>query len=180
VRVPLTNASLTDCVFEVERAPRWMKSTRCSRPRRKANWPASWATRNARWCRSITRPIRASSIVDALSTLVINGTQVKIYAWYDNEWGYVNRTAELVQTGRRRGTAEPCAQRLSPDVRQYLLVTGNYWAFTLTDGALRMLVVLHFHQLGYSPLQVALLFLFYECSASSPTCSAAGWARASA
>lgn len=52
--------------------------------------------------------------------------------------------------------------RLSPVVRQYLLITGNYWAFTLTDGALRMLVVLHFHQLGYSPLQVALLFLFYE------------------
>ena len=52
--------------------------------------------------------------------------------------------------------------RLSPDVRQYLVITGNYWAFTLTDGALRMLVVLHFHELGYSPLQVALLFLFYE------------------
>lgn len=52
--------------------------------------------------------------------------------------------------------------RLSPQVRQYLLITGNYWAFTLTDGALRMLVVLHFHQLGYSPLQVAMLFLFYE------------------
>jgi predicted MFS family arabinose efflux permease len=52
--------------------------------------------------------------------------------------------------------------RLSPDVRQYLLITGNYWAFTLTDGALRMLVVLHFHTLGYSPLQVAMLFLFYE------------------
>ncbi len=52
--------------------------------------------------------------------------------------------------------------QLSPDVRQYLIVTGNYWMFTLTDGALRMLVVLHFHQLGYSPLQIALLFLFYE------------------
>ncbi|MBL8261424.1 MAG: organoarsenical effux MFS transporter ArsJ [Xanthomonadaceae bacterium] len=52
--------------------------------------------------------------------------------------------------------------RLSSDVRQYLLITGNYWAFTLTDGALRMLVVLHFHALGYSPLQVAMLFLFYE------------------
>ena len=52
--------------------------------------------------------------------------------------------------------------RLTPEVRQYLLVTGNYWAFTLTDGALRMLVVLHFHQLGYSPLQIAALFLFYE------------------
>lgn len=48
------------------------------------------------------------------------------------------------------------------DVRQYLLVTGNYWAFTLTDGALRMLVVLHFHALGYTPLEIAALFLFYE------------------
>ncbi|SED32158.1 organoarsenical effux MFS transporter ArsJ [Pseudomonas anguilliseptica] len=52
--------------------------------------------------------------------------------------------------------------RLGPEVRQYLLVTGNYWAFTLTDGALRMLVVLHFHSLGYTPLQIAALFLFYE------------------
>ncbi|MDE1460795.1 organoarsenical effux MFS transporter ArsJ [Spartinivicinus poritis] len=51
---------------------------------------------------------------------------------------------------------------LSPTVRQYLLVTSNYWAFTLTDGALRMLVVLHFHGLGYTPLEIALLFLFYE------------------
>jgi predicted MFS family arabinose efflux permease len=51
---------------------------------------------------------------------------------------------------------------LTPDVRQYLLITGNYLAFTLTDGALRMLVVLHFYQLGYSPLQVAMLFVFYE------------------
>lgn len=52
--------------------------------------------------------------------------------------------------------------RPAPEVRQYLLVTGNYWAFTLTDGALRMLVVLHFHALGYTPLQIAALFLFYE------------------
>lgn len=51
---------------------------------------------------------------------------------------------------------------LSKDVRQYMLVTFNYWNFTVTDGALRMLVVLHFHQLGYSPLQIASLFLFYE------------------
>ena len=52
--------------------------------------------------------------------------------------------------------------QLTPQLRQYLLVTSNYWAFTLTDGALRMLVVLHFHQLGFSPLEIALLFLFYE------------------
>src|SRR6476659_5659509 len=47
-------------------------------------------------------------------------------------------------------------------VRDYVLVTAAYWAFTLTDGALRMLVLLHFHQLGYTPLQIASLFLFYE------------------
>ncbi len=51
---------------------------------------------------------------------------------------------------------------LSPQIRQYLIVTGNYWAFTLTDGALRMLVVLHFHAQGFTPLQIASLFLFYE------------------
>ncbi|KFZ36803.1 MFS transporter permease [Shewanella mangrovi] len=51
---------------------------------------------------------------------------------------------------------------LSPAVRQYLLITGNYWAFTLTDGALRMLVVLYFNDLGYGPLAIAMLFLFYE------------------
>ncbi|MEM6709309.1 MAG: organoarsenical effux MFS transporter ArsJ [Pseudomonadota bacterium] len=45
---------------------------------------------------------------------------------------------------------------------RYAVVTGSYWSFTLTDGALRMLVVLYFHQLGYSPLQVALLFVLYE------------------
>jgi len=51
---------------------------------------------------------------------------------------------------------------LSDDIKQYLIITGNYWAFTLTDGALRMLVVLHFHNLGYQPLEIASLFLFYE------------------
>lgn len=51
---------------------------------------------------------------------------------------------------------------LSKEVRQYMLVTFNYWNFTVTDGALRMLVVLYFHQLGYSALEIASLFLFYE------------------
>ena len=52
--------------------------------------------------------------------------------------------------------------KLSASVRQYMVVTANYWAFTLTDGALRMLVVLHFHSQGYAPLEIAALFLFYE------------------
>lgn len=47
-------------------------------------------------------------------------------------------------------------------LRNYALVTGGYWAFTLTDGALRMLVLLHFHRLGYSPVAIAFLFLAYE------------------
>jgi predicted MFS family arabinose efflux permease len=47
-------------------------------------------------------------------------------------------------------------------VRNYVLVTAGYWAFTLTDGALRMLVLLHFHELGYSPVSIAFLFLAYE------------------
>ncbi len=51
---------------------------------------------------------------------------------------------------------------LSKSVRQYMIVTFNYWNFTITDGALRMLVVLYFHDLGYSTLAIASLFLFYE------------------
>ena len=47
-------------------------------------------------------------------------------------------------------------------LQQYGIVTANYWAFTLTDGALRMLVVFHFHELGYSTFEIAFLFLFYE------------------
>src|SRR3981189_1231500 len=44
----------------------------------------------------------------------------------------------------------------------YAVVTGAYWGFTLTDGALRMLVLLHFHKLGYTPVNLAFLFLLYE------------------
>jgi len=48
------------------------------------------------------------------------------------------------------------------NLRNYIVITGAYWGFTLTDGALRMLVLLHFFHLGYSPVQLAFLFLFYE------------------
>lgn len=48
------------------------------------------------------------------------------------------------------------------DIKSYALVTAAYWGFTLTDGALRMLVLLYFHNLGYSPLEVAILFVLYE------------------
>ncbi len=97
VRVPLTNASLTDCVFEVERATTVEEVNELLRNAAEGELKGVLGYE--------TRPLVSidflhdprSSIVDALSTLVINGTQVKIYAWYDNEWGYVNRTAELVR-----------------------------------------------------------------------------------
>ena len=97
VRVPLTNASLTDCVFEVERA------TTVAEVNALLKAAAEGELKDILGFEE--RPLVSidylhdprSSIVDALSTMVINGTQVKIYAWYDNEWGYVNRTIELVR-----------------------------------------------------------------------------------
>jgi len=58
----------------------------------------------------------------------------------------------------------PAAAAPSPaiGIRNYAIVTAAYWALTLTDGALRMLVLLHFNQLGYTPVQLAVLFLLYE------------------
>lgn len=50
----------------------------------------------------------------------------------------------------------------SANFKNYILVTLAYWGFTLTDGALRMLVLLYFNQIGYTPIQIAFLFLFYE------------------
>lgn len=95
VRVPLLNASLTDCVFEVAR-------------------PTTAEEVNALFAQAAAGPLKGilgyearplvstdytddprSTIVDGPSTLVVDGTQVKVYAWYDNEWGYVNRMAEL-------------------------------------------------------------------------------------
>ncbi len=51
---------------------------------------------------------------------------------------------------------------MTKNLRNYFVITIGYWTFTLTDGAIRMLVVLFFHQLGYSPFEVAMLFIFYE------------------
>lgn len=95
VRVPLLNASITDCVFEVER-------------------PTSADEVNALFKAAADGPLRGilgyeerplvsadyvndtrSSIVDAPSTMVVNGTQVKIYAWYDNEMGYAHRLVDV-------------------------------------------------------------------------------------
>ncbi len=97
IRVPLANASLTDCVFEVSRATTVEEVNDLLR-RAADNELKDILGYEERPLVSIdykTDP--RSSIIDALSTMVVHGTQVKIYAWYDNEWGYANRTAELVR-----------------------------------------------------------------------------------
>ena len=104
VRVPLTNASLTDCVFEVERTTTVGEVNgllRAASGQGPLHGILGYEERPLVSIDYKTDP--RSSIVDALSTRVINGTQVKIYAWYDNEWGYVNRTAELaIKVGSAR------------------------------------------------------------------------------
>ncbi|WIV50435.1 ArsJ-associated glyceraldehyde-3-phosphate dehydrogenase [Marivivens sp. LCG002] len=97
VRVPLLNASLTDCVFEVERTTTVEEVNALFEKAAQGDLKGILGYE--------TRPLVStdyvndarSSIVDAPSTMVINGTQVKIYAWYDNEWGYANRLVDVAR-----------------------------------------------------------------------------------
>jgi glyceraldehyde 3-phosphate dehydrogenase len=98
IRVPLLTGSLTDCVFQVKRDTTARRSTRCSRPPAKPpRSRASSPTRRARSSPSTSRATLPLATIDALSTMVVNKRMVKIYAWYDNEWGYSNRMAELTR-----------------------------------------------------------------------------------
>ena len=97
VRVPLTNASLTDCVFEVEKPTDAQTVNRLLKEAAEGQLKGILGYEERPLVSIDYRTDPRSSIVDALSTRVINGTQVKIYAWYDNEWGYANRTAELAR-----------------------------------------------------------------------------------
>ena len=96
VRVPLTNASITDCVFELERGVTEQEVN---------GWFKQAANNELKGILGYEeKPLVSidyktdprSCTIDALSTMVINNTQLKLYAWYDNEWGYANRTAELM------------------------------------------------------------------------------------
>ena len=97
VRVPLANASITDCVFEVERPTTeaeinaWMKEA----AEGELKGILGYEEKPLVSIDYKTDP--RSSVVDALSTMVVNGTQVKLYTWYDNEWGYSNRLVDLTE-----------------------------------------------------------------------------------
>ena len=97
VRVPLTNASLTDCVFEVERATSAEEVNQLLKTAAEGELKDILGYEERPLVSIDYKTDPRSSIIDALSTMVVNGTQVKIYAWYDNEWGYANRTVELAK-----------------------------------------------------------------------------------
>ena len=96
-RVPLANASLTDCVFEVERATTAVEVNALLNAAAQGELIGILGYEERPLVSVDYKTDPRSSIIDALSTMVINGTQVKIYAWYDNEWGYANRTVELAK-----------------------------------------------------------------------------------
>ncbi len=95
--LPLLNASLTDCVFEVERETNVEEVN--------ALFKAAAEGELSGILGYETRPLVSadyvndarSGIIDAPSTMVVNGTQVKIYAWYDNEWGYACRLVDVAR-----------------------------------------------------------------------------------
>lgn len=98
VRVPLTNASLTDCVFELETPTTVAAVNALLKDASQSSSLKNILGFEERPLVSIDyRTDPRSCIVDALSTMVVNDTQLKLYLWYDNEWGYANRTSELVR-----------------------------------------------------------------------------------
>lgn len=97
VRVPLLNASLTDCVFEVARPTTVEEVNELLRSAAEGPLAGILGYEERPLVSVDYKDDARSGVVDALSTMVTNETQVKVYAWYDNEWGYANRLAELTR-----------------------------------------------------------------------------------
>ena len=97
VRVPLANASLTDCVFEVERDTTEAEVNAMLKAAAENGLKGVMGYEERPLVSIDYKTDPRSCIIDALSTMVVNKRQVKIYAWYDNEWGYVNRCIELLR-----------------------------------------------------------------------------------
>ncbi|WP_114325824.1 ArsJ-associated glyceraldehyde-3-phosphate dehydrogenase [Candidatus Colwellia aromaticivorans] len=97
IRVPLANASITDCVFEVARGTTVEEVNLLLKQAAEGQLKDIMGFEERPLVSIDYRTDPRSCIIDALSTMVVNGTQVKLYVWYDNEWGYANRTAELAR-----------------------------------------------------------------------------------
>ena len=107
VRVPLLNASLTDCVFEVKRATSVKEVNGLLQAAAEGPLKGILGYEERPLVSVDFKDDPHSAIVDAPSTMVVDRTQVKILAWYDNEWGYVNRMVELAQKVARSLPAQP-------------------------------------------------------------------------
>ncbi len=97
VRVPLLNASLTDCVFEVSRPTTVEEVNQLFKTAAEGELKGLLGYEERPLVSVDYKDDPRSSIIDALSTMVVDGTQVKVLAWYDNEWGYSCRMAEMAQ-----------------------------------------------------------------------------------
>ncbi len=97
VRVPLLNASLTDCVFEVARETSVEEVNALFKAASEGALKGILGYEERPLVSADYTNDSRSSIIDALSTMVVNGTQVKVYAWYDNEWGYACRLADVTR-----------------------------------------------------------------------------------
>ena len=97
VRVPLLNASLTDCVFEVESSTTAEAVNELFKAAAQGELSGILGYEERPLVSIDYKDDPRSCIIDALSTMVVDGTQVKVLAWYDNEWGYANRMAELAR-----------------------------------------------------------------------------------
>ncbi|MGB0835685.1 MAG: ArsJ-associated glyceraldehyde-3-phosphate dehydrogenase [Psychrobium sp.] len=97
IRIPLANASITDCVFEMDRATTSDEVNQLMADAAQGELKDILGYEERPLVSIDYRTDPRSSIVDAPSTMIVNDTQVKLYVWYDNEWGYANRTAELVK-----------------------------------------------------------------------------------
>lgn len=97
VRVPLLNASLTDCVFEVVRPTTVEEINSLLKTAAEGELKGILGYEERPLVSVDYKDDPRSAVIDALSTMVVNATQVKVLAWYDNEWGYANRMVELAR-----------------------------------------------------------------------------------
>ncbi|WP_028116133.1 ArsJ-associated glyceraldehyde-3-phosphate dehydrogenase [Ferrimonas senticii] len=103
VRVPLCNASITDCVFELQRGTTVEEVNALLKQAAEGELAGVLGYEERPLVSIDYRTDPRSSIVDAPSTMVVNDTQLKLYLWYDNEWGYANRTVELARYVAQQG-----------------------------------------------------------------------------
>jgi glyceraldehyde 3-phosphate dehydrogenase len=117
VRVPLLNASLTDCVFEVARETTIEEVNSLLKNASEGELKGILGYEERPLVSIDYKDDPRSSIIDALSTMVVDGTQVKILAWYDNEWGYSCRMAEL-------------ARKVAVSIKPFTSLSSNGLTFT--------------------------------------------------